>query len=72
MTRIAAKRAADVSVGSRAAVAGRRMAQPVYRQLRKYPCVLAPTLRARSGRVIAQYFPGEVPPNVNSALGTGC
>jgi hypothetical protein len=37
-----------VRVGSRAAVAGRRMAQPVYSQLRKYPCVSALTLRANS------------------------
>ena len=36
----------DFRLGSRAAVAGRRMAQPVYPQLRKYPCVPALTLRA--------------------------
>jgi hypothetical protein len=35
--------------GVRAAVAGRRMAQPVYPQLRNTPCVPAPTLRARTG-----------------------
>jgi hypothetical protein len=34
---------------SRAAVAGRRMAQPVYPQLRKYPCVRALTFGAKSG-----------------------
>jgi hypothetical protein len=47
-------------------VADRLMARPVYPQLQKYTCVPAPALRARSGHVIAQYFPGEVPPNVNS------
>src|ERR1700688_118050 len=34
--------------GSRAAVVDRRMAQPFYPQLRKYPCVPALTRRARS------------------------
>jgi hypothetical protein len=34
--------------GSRAAVAGRLMLQPVYPQLRKYPCATAVTLGARS------------------------
>src|ERR1700716_3227297 len=38
----------DFRFGSRAAVAGRRMAQPVYPQLRKYPCVRALTLRANA------------------------
>jgi hypothetical protein len=32
-------------------VAGRRMAQPVYPQLRKYPYVPALTLRAKNGSV---------------------
>src|ERR1700730_7649661 len=36
---ICAKLLTIVCSGSRAAVAGRRMAQPVYPQLRKYPCV---------------------------------
>jgi hypothetical protein len=35
-----------ISTLPRAAVAGRRMAPPVYPQLRKYPCVPALTLRA--------------------------
>jgi hypothetical protein len=30
-------------------VAGRRMAQPIYPQLRKYPCVRALTFRANNG-----------------------
>ena len=38
-----------VRVGSGAAVAGRRMAQPVYPQLRKCPCVPAFALRAKYG-----------------------
>jgi hypothetical protein len=42
--------------GSRAAVAGRRMAQPVYPQLRNTPCDPALTLRARSGLVCEQYL----------------
>jgi hypothetical protein len=37
----------DVSDGSRTAVAGRLMAQPVYPQLQKYSCVPALTLRAQ-------------------------
>jgi hypothetical protein len=40
---------ANVADGSRAAVAGRRMAQPVYPQLRKCPCVPAFALRAKYG-----------------------
>src|ERR1700730_9758299 len=40
----------EVCLGSRAAVADRRMAQPVYLQLRKYPSVPALTLRARTVR----------------------
>ena len=39
----------DDCCGSRAAVASRLMAQPVYPQLRKYPCVPALTLRAKGG-----------------------
>src|SRR3954453_8983579 len=35
--------------GSRAAVAVRRLAQPVYPHLRKYPFLAALTLRAKSG-----------------------
>jgi hypothetical protein len=37
---------ADFCSGSRAAVAGRQMAQPVYPQLRKYPVRSGNTLRA--------------------------
>ena len=41
--------AGDASCGSRATVAGGRMAQPVHPQLRKYPCVPALALRAQTG-----------------------
>jgi hypothetical protein len=37
------------ALGSRAAVADRRMARPVYPQLRKYARVPALTLRAKDG-----------------------
>jgi len=38
-----------VRLGSRAAVAGRLMLQPVYPQLQKYPCATAVTLGASKG-----------------------
>jgi hypothetical protein len=44
----------NVVCGSRTAVASRWMAQPVYLQLRKCPCVLALALRARNRRAQAQ------------------
>lgn len=45
---------ADDRFGSRAAVAGGRMAQPVYPQLRKSPCCPALTFRANCGRVLPE------------------
>ena len=54
----------EVREGSRAAVAGRLIAQPVYPQLRNTPCVPALTLRARFGRRLGD---APLPPLLQSA-----
>jgi hypothetical protein len=58
----------DFRFGSGAAVAGRPMAQPVYPQLRKYPCVSALTFRARSGHALFLKLGACLPSSIVPAI----